>query len=88
MNFIHSDINSFDCHWLVVMACMRSTAAAAAAPRLQNGVSQSTMGPQSQRRLTSKDQMHQMQATSHRKRCKSDKSGGQLTLFGDGALIL
>jgi len=57
--------------------------AAAAAAGLQNGVSQSTMGPQSQRRLTLKERTHQMQASSHRKKQKGE--GGQQTLFGNRA---
>jgi len=60
----------------------RPAAAAAAVPRLQNGVSQSTMGPQSQRRLSLKERAHQLQASSHRKK---HKTGGQQTLFGDRA---
>ena len=39
------------------------------------------MGPQSQRRLTLQDRMHQLQADSH----KTKRKAGQLTLFGERA---
>jgi len=55
-------------------------AAATALPQRQQekDVSQSTMGLQSQRRLSLKERTHQMQASSHRKKPKV----GQQTLFG------
>ena len=56
----------------------------AAAPRQEEGgnVPQcTTMGPQSQRRLTLQERTHQLQSESHRKKQKT----GQQTLFGDRA---
>jgi len=40
-----------------------------------------TMGPQSQRRLTLKDQTHQLQASSIRPPTKKLKAGDQQTIF-------
>ena len=54
----------------------------AAAPQQQHGASQSTMGPQSQRRLTLNERTHQLQSQSHRKKAKTS---GQQTLFGEMA---
>lgn len=62
---------------------LRPVVAAAAASQQQQEKdgSQSTMGPQSQRRLTLNERTHQLQSQSHYKKQKT----GQQTLFGDRA---
>lgn len=62
---------------------LRPVARAVAAPQQQQeNVSQSTMGPQSQRRLTLQERTHQLQSSSHKKK---QKISGQQTLFGGQA---
>ena len=63
--------------------CKQPVAATAAAlPQQQEkDLSQSAMGPQSQKRLTLHERTHHMQSQSHRKK----QRGGQQTLFGDRA---
>ena len=52
--------------------------------RPRNGVSQTTMGPQSQRRISLLDRTHQLQSQSHNNSNKR-KKGAQQTLFGSVA---
>jgi len=56
--------------------------AVAAPQRHQKDGSQSTMGTQSQRRISQQERTHQLQSQSHR---KQQKIVGQQTLFGGQA---